>query len=209
MKATTLRITLLAGLGIVLASSIAVGATYSLWDQEVSVENHLSSGNLSVKLERTNLVKHSLNAQGYLEDTTNSTLVDFTNSSTTQSNIFDLNENELVVPGSYYDATLKLTNSGSVAIGYTISLKFDSDTSIDLASQIKIYVDDQVIDYLYTDSNNGEIKIVSSSMDLSNKEKSIDVKIEFENLESNINNLAQDKEASFDLIVKAVQKIEK
>lgn len=209
MKKTTLRVTLLASLGILLAFLIAVGATYSLWNQEVKVVNHLESGNLSVKLERTNLVKHKLGSFGYLEDQVNSNIKDFTDTTTSTSNIFDLESNEKVVPGSYYESTMKLSNLGSVAFDYTVSFVLDSDSINELANQIKVYVDDKEVDYLYTDTNKGTIKLLSDSLDLEVTSKEFKVKIEFIDLESSVNNTAEDETINFDLVVKATQKTQK
>ncbi len=204
MKKKALGIVMVASLGILLAGSIAIGATYSLWSSKSSVENHLTSGNLTLKLERTKLTKCTLNNDtGYLVTKTDETVKDFSNTTTANSNMFDIETGELVVPGSYYEATLKLSNVGSVAFDYTVKLTLSDETPSALASQIKVYIDDTASDYLYTETNSGKFDITTGQMGKADAAKEFKVKVAFEDLDTN--NSAMDQKVNFDLVVDATQ----
>lgn len=206
MKKKALNVTILSLLMIVLASTAIVGGTYALWSSETKVESHLTSGNLKIKLERTNLTKCNVNQEtGYLATTTNNDVIDFTNSSSTNSNIFGIENGELIVPGSYYEATLKLSNNGTVAFDYVISLSLKDTLETTLAKQINVYFDDVEKGYLYNETNNSSYELKTGIM--SKKDTySFKVKVEFKNLENVTNNLAMDKDTKFDLKVVATQK---
>ena len=123
---------------IILCLCILVGVSYSLFTDSEQVTNHLKSGELDITLERTNLEYVTLNEQGYLEVKENTEVIDFTN--TTEENIFGLDQEELMAPGSYYIATLKLNNNGSVAFDYSFEIVL-SEVANDFANQLKVYVD--------------------------------------------------------------------
>ncbi len=204
MKKKTLGITLAASMGILLAASISIGATYSLWSAKTTTETHLTSGNLALKLERTKLSKCNLNNEtGYLETSTNTEVKDFTNTTTADSNIFDIESGELVVPGSYYEATLKLSNVGSVAFDYTVKLAITDENPDVLASQLKVYIDGMASDYLYNENNNGKFDITSGQVGKEDSNKEFTIKVQFENLEAN--NSAMDQEVNFDITIDATQ----
>lgn len=206
LKKNAARITILASLVILLASSIVVGATYSLWSSKTTIETHLTSGNLKLKLERTKLTKCKLDeGTGYLVKSNDDVTKDFTNTTQATDNIFDIESGELVVPGSYYEATLKLSNDGTVAFDYTISLKVTDDDVAELAKQINVYFDDVDQGYLYTDTNNGEFEIKQGSMSKEDTAVIFKVKVEFKDLDTN--NEAMNQSVKFDLKVNATQKI--
>ena len=56
-----------------------IGASYALFNQTISVGNHLQAGNLDAALTRTNLEYAVLDSEGVLTKTTVDTDVDFTN----------------------------------------------------------------------------------------------------------------------------------
>lgn len=208
LKKKAAKITILASLVILLASSIVVGATYSLWSSKTTIETHLTSGNLKLKLERTKLTKCKLaEGTGYLVTSNDDVIKDFTNTTQATDNIFDIESGELVVPGSYYEATLKLSNVGTVAFDYTVSLKVTDEDVAELAKQINVYFDDVDKGYLYTDSNNGEFEIKQGSMSKEDTAVIFKVKVEFKDLDTN--NEAMDQSVKFDLKVNATQKIAK
>lgn len=191
---------LVASVMLMLCMTSIVGATYALWSDSVTSTNHLSAGELKCKLERTNLNKTYLYSTGYLTTTTNSNTVDFTRKTT--ENIFGIENNELLSPGSSYEATLKITNDGDVAFTYDVIINLTS-TSNALAEQLLVYVDDESIGYL---SSITSTKILSSSLN-KNSSKEFKIKVVFENKEdSSINNEAQNLDTTFDLKVNATQK---
>lgn len=189
---------------IVLCVALFIGGTYALFSDNVTTENHLQAGTLKIGLQRTNLSKTYLDeTTGYLKTDTNNNVIDFTNATT--ENVFGIGSEELVVPGSAYEAKMKITNKGSVAFTYNIKLKLNSQTN-ELAEQMKIYVDGidkgYLSDYLQT---NNEVSIATGVMTLADgNAKTFTIKIMFEDLSNN--NSAQNKEISFDLLVDAVQK---
>ncbi len=204
MKKKTLGIVMAASFGILLAASISIGATYSLWSAKTSVQNHLTSGNLALKLERTKLSKCNLsNDTGYLVTSTDTQVKDFTNTTTADSNIFDIESGELVVPGSYYEATLKLSNVGSVAFDYTVKLALSDENPDALASQLRVYIDGTASDYLYNENNNGKFDITTGQMGKEDSAKEFTIKVQFEDLEAN--NSAMDQKANFDITIDATQ----
>lgn len=188
---------------IVLCIALFIGGTYALFSDNITKENHLQAGTLEIGLQRTSLTKTYLDeTTGYLKEYTDSEVVDFTNA--TEENVFGIESDELVVPGSAYEAKMKITNKGSVAFSYIIKLKLKTDVN-ELAKQMKIYVDEEDKGYLsdYLQTNN-EVSIATGEMTTEDgNEKTLTIKIEFEDLSNN--NAAQNEEVLFDLIVDALQ----
>lgn len=186
---------------IILCLCILVGVSYSLFTDSETVTNHLKSGDLDITLERTNLEYVTLNEQGYLEVKDNNTLVDFTND--TEENVFGLDNEELMAPGSYYVATLKLSNNGTVAFDYSLEIVL-SEAANDFANQLKVYVDGDTVGKTLGEIAEDNKYIINSAAAVEkNSYKEITVKVVFEH-DAN-NNKAQDKSFSFDLVVSATQ----
>ena len=197
-------IIVISSLAILLAGAAAVGATYALWSDKTSVSTHLQSGSLKAKLERTGLTKLTLDSDtGYLVSSTDSSVIDLSDSSSNDVNAFGIGEDDLVVPGAYYEASFKLSNQGSVAFSYEVAIDLDKDSITDLAKQIKVYIDEEDKGYLYTDENQGSLTIASGDLDKGSEAKTFAVKIAFDDL--NTNNSAMEQEAEFDLSVTATQ----
>lgn len=222
MERKRVRTLLMASVTIMLCMGLLIGGTYALWSKTVSVTNHLVAGNLDLKLERIALSKKMLDNQtGYMKTVSNTDTVDLTRGS--DVNVFGIEEGELVVPTSYYEAEMRLTNNGSVAFkfDYTIKLKTENNTTdeiSELAKQLKVYIDDEDKGYLSTfittdaeDNNNivdGKVVVSSCIGKGTDTSKTFKVKIEFVNDQDDgniVNNTAMNKEVKFDLIVKAVQ----
>lgn len=208
MDRSRYRTALTACLIIMLCVAMLIGGTYALWTKDVSFENHLTAGKLDVKLERISLTKTYLDQEtGYLTSDSNNETVDF--SGITTRNVFDVEEDELIVPCSAYSATLKLTNNGDVAFTYEIIVKLTSQSN-ELAEQLKVYVseDDGKLEdkgFLSTYAlEDGKAIIATQSMAKNDAAKVFTVKIEFVN-DNDVNNAAQSQQASFDLMVNAVQ----
>lgn len=209
------RTLLLAGLTIMLCMALLVGGTYALWSKDVSVTNHLVAGNLDLKLERIALSKTMLdNDTGYMKDVVVQTEANDPVDLTTGSgvNVFGIEEGELVAPTSCYEATLKLTNNGSVAFTYQIIIRYE-DLIVD-----GVNLSEALKDQLMVSVNNNTAQPLSDFEDVDNQvviasylvttaganTTKFTVKIEFKN-DDNVNNAAMNKEVEFDLIVKAVQ----
>lgn len=195
------RMLLIASMMIMLCMAMLIGGTYALFTDSVSVENHLVAGTLQVRLERTYLSKKTLNnTTGYMTTETDDTVVNFT--STTNENVFGIETGELVVPTSTYEATMKLSNVGSVAFTYDVVINLTSVSNA-LAEQMRVYVDGTSVGYLSELAQGGQAVISSQTMSKIDTAKTFTVKIVFENLLTN--NAAQGQIVDFDLIVNAVQ----
>lgn len=206
MEKRKVRTLLMACVMILLCTVMIVGGTYALWSDNVSVENHLTSGTLKVKLERISLTKTYLDeTTGYLvTPDADTTIVDFTDTNTEDDNVFGIEEK--VVPCSEYEATLKITNNGDVAFTYDVIIKMNGSANNALAKQLKVYLNDEdmgtLSEYAVVD---GKAIISTQTMAKNDSAKEFTVKIQFIN-DDEINNAAQDKEVKFDLLVNAVQK---
>ncbi len=176
-----------------------VGATFALFSDSVTVNNHLSAGTLEIKLERTNLEWLELDQNGYLETKYNTNVVDFTNNNT--DNVFGLTSQTKVVPGVYYNATMKISNESSVAFNYWLEVKCTS-TSNDLSEQIKLSVNNSTPVSIGTSLSVGDKNNPIGVVEIG-KSKEFTVKITFE--DSSLNNEAQGEEVTFDLVVYALQ----
>ena len=198
------RILIISFSAIILCLCIFVGASYSLFTDSERVTTHLKSGELDITLERVNLEYTVLNDEGYLEIKEDQSVVDFTNS--TDKNIFGLAQDNLMAPGAYYQATLKLDNKGTVAFDYTIEVVLTSELN-EFADQLKVYVDGDTEGKTLSDINeNNKYIITGVSPVEANTSKTFTVKVVFENLSTN--NDAQDKSFSFDLVISATQTTE-
>ena len=205
MGKSKVRTLLVACVMIMLCAAMIVGGTYALWSDNVTVENHLTSGTLQVKLERISLTKTYLDDEtGYLVTAgPDTTIVDFTDTNTADDNVFGI-EDEKVVPCSEYEAKLRLTNNGDVAFTYDVIIKLNSASNA-LAEQLKVYIDGEDKGTLDQYAVDGKAVISTQTMAKNDAAKEFTVKIQFINA-NNINNDAQNKEVKFDLLVNAVQK---
>jgi predicted ribosomally synthesized peptide with SipW-like signal peptide len=188
-----------------LCAAMIVGGTYALWSDNVTVENHLTSGTLQVKLERISLTKTYLdNETGYLVTAgPDTTMIDFTDTNTADDNVFGI-EDEKVVPCSEYEAKLRLTNNGDVAFTYDVIIKLNSASNA-LAEQLKVYIDGEDKGTLDQYAVDGKAVISTQTMAKNDAAKEFTVKIQFIN-DDDVNNDARAKEVKFDLLVNAVQK---
>ena len=128
---------------ILLCFTVITGMTWALFTDTERVNTHLQAGTLDITLLRTQLVKTSLNAKGYLEEVevqkATDPAVNF--SSSTRENLLGLTEGEVIVPGTKYVATLRVENNSDVAFGFWVRIAAsDLTKGEDLAKQIKVTV---------------------------------------------------------------------
>ena len=211
------RILLISCSVILLCMSIISGMTYALFTEEINVKNHLQAGNLDVTLTRTNLTYAMLDTEGYLTEMTDGSALSLTTS--TDENVFGLTDDAVIVPGSYFDAELTLTNDGNVAFEYGVKLVIlSTDVDKDLADQIVVTITGTdgavVVDKKPISEMTSKDAILVGKMGRNaagaTAEKHIfNVKVEF--LDDVTNNLAKPnndvmkQSIAFDLIVEAVQ----
>lgn len=205
MGKSKVRTLLIACVMIMLCTAMIIGGTFALWSDNKTITNHLSAGTLNVSLTRIGHTKKTLDENGYLKtnEVTNEN-VDF--SASTTENVFGLSEGEVIVPCASYEARLKLTNSGDVAISYGIAIQLGTcDT--ELKSQLKVSV--KIGDGAWTTKSlseitTGTLAIVTDQALTKNAAQEFSVKVEFADAENN--NAAKGQEANFDLLVTAIQK---
>lgn len=204
---------------IMLCICIIAGMSYALFTDSVSVGNHLKAGTLDVKLTRTDLEYCVLNSVGELEVISTAHDLDLTTS--TDTNVFGIDSTDIrIVPGSYFDADLKITNNGDTAFRYSISIKMLGDSNA-LAEQLKVTVthpDGTTTVKMLSEIVNG-LEIDTGKMKVGDREQRFSVRVDFvDDVDYNDalpteateddrmdNDEAQTQTAVFDLIVTAVQ----
>ena len=192
---------------LALTATLIAGATFALFTDEITFKNHLQAGTLDITLERTSLSYSKLDADGFLYTETITTPANFTNTSTTDANIFEIDSQTRIVPTSFFNAEMKISNYSTVAFDYWIKLDFiEGDQT--LAKQMKITVT--------AAGGKSHSGIVSTSASVGSStdpvgtlkiggSQTFTVKVEFFDDEDNY--LAQGKSVKFDLIVYAVQAV--
>lgn len=192
---------------VVCCFAFTVGTTYGLYDETISMQNHLSAGTLKAALVRQKLTTVNLDDGGNLKRTVDDTAKDFT--ADTQDNIFGLTEGMSVAPGSSFTAEMNIKNNGNVAFYYYVEVYFNSVVSdATFASMLKLTAESQ--------SNGKQEALIKDGLTLSEDEtglgtveaggaETFTVKLEF--LDDANNNKAEGKFVLFDLRVHAVQRI--
>ena len=225
------RALLLSSSVILLCMAIIVGMTWALFTDTKTVETHLQAGNLEITLKRVALTKTVLGADGYLEfdkviQTTTDAPVDFTNTTTFnhRKNIFNIADDEVIVPGSKYTATMRVENHSSVAFGYWIEIVCEDPMAAGaLAEQILVTVNNgtatKIGEGLKVGGPENWVGMLATNKNTDvadeNNSDTFTVTIEFKDnsytynpttgkLESTNDN-AQDLTLNFDLVVHAVQ----
>ncbi len=208
---------------ILLCMSIIAGMTFALFTDERTVVNHLQGGDMQITLSRVALEKHFLNIAGFIEVKTVQTEkdkpVDFTEDS--PENVFGFDENEIVVPGSKYIATMEIKNDAEVsdvAFGYWIEIKCtDKEAGEELAKQISVTVETadgkKFVNPVGTGLKIGSQENCIGVLDLAeHSSEKFTVTIEFLDSFKDDNDLgyfdndkAKTQELTFDLLVHAVQ----
>ena len=188
---------------LALALSLVAGATFALFSDSVTLENHLQAGSLDITLTRTNLVTETLNdSTGFIVRNEDSADVDF--SAPNDKNLFNLTPSTFIVPGSTFNAELELANVSSVAFNYYVQIVYKGGNQ-ELANQLKvtaIVLGDEtsafIKDGVFLGSTERPLGMLAKGGKIT-----FNVIIEFEELSNN--NVAQGKNVQFDLIVHAVQ----
>lgn len=215
MKGTNIKRALLISTSVILVCmSVVVGVTWALFTDTKKVTHHLQAGDLSITLKRTELVKTTLDDSGYLVTLEpNKTVENFTGSK--DENVFGIESDEKLVPGSKFVAKMQIENHSDVAFGYWLEIVCtDKASGENLAKQLKVSVNtgseksgfvgnglvvrganDDCIDELEI----GEVKTFTVTVEF------VDSFISSNGLDYYDNDLAQNENLDFDLIVHAVQ----
>lgn len=188
---------------IMLCTTVIVGASYALFNETISVGNHLQAGNLDADLTRTNLKYAVLDADGVLKENEDGEDVDFTG--ITSKNIFGLDGESKIVPGSYFEAEMNLANNGTVAFDYAIEIKLLGEDN-ELADQLQVTVTTaNGTETLKLADIDGKLVVSEGRVPMS-QSLTFTVKVEF--IDGQNNNDAQNQTCAFDLVVTAVQATE-
>ena len=126
----------LACIAVTLCISLMAVGTYALFSETITVSGHLQSGKLDASLSRVQLVKKDLNAEGFLAEVTDNTIVP----EDQLDNIFGLTATDKVAPGCSYAATMRISNNGNVAFGYYIKLNVTEGANTELLNQLVVEV---------------------------------------------------------------------
>ena len=202
------KILLFSSAAILLCACVVVGILYSLYTDSVEIKYHLSSSNLDAVLERTYLSYRVPDSNGYLAEYLNKDIVNFSDSKQSESNIFGLGQDVPIVPGSYYESSMRVSNKGDIAFVYNVNLDLSPETaSSPLASQLLLSVSDDdgktVIDRKPLNAIDTNAPLLSGRMYAGSAPQKFVVRIDF--VASNDNDSAQDQNIHFDLSIDAVQ----
>lgn len=202
------KILLFSCAAILLCICVVVAIMYSLFTDSVDVKYHINSSNLDAVLERTYLSYRVPDSNGFLAEYINHDIVDFSHSTQDEANIFGLGQDVAIVPGSYYESSMRVLNKGSVSFAYGVNLDLNKETSSSsLAEQLLLtvskpdgtkLVDRKPLSEIDTDSP----LLTGRSFPDSAPQEFI-VRVDFDASENN--NSAQDQNVYFDLSIDAVQ----
>lgn len=218
MKSTNRKRALIVSAAVILLSmTIIIGMTWALFTDTQRVLNHLQAGDLYITLNRVELTKTTLNTSGYLveEQVQKITDVPVNFANPTGENVFGIETNEKIVPGSKFVATMQIENHSDVAFGYWIQIICtDTTNGEDLSKQLKVTVNtgseqsDFVGNGLIVKGANGgyvdELAVGETGTFIVTVEF-IDSFLNTNDLGYYENDLAQNETINFDLIVHAVQ----
>ena len=218
--ASAKRVLLVSASMVLLCLCVMVGATYALFTDSATIHNHLTAGELNIKLERTALEYTVLDGEGRNVVVTKTGSDDFSDTTLEEANIFGLLEDRLIAPGNYAKATLVISNEGTVAFDYVVYVNLESALN-DLADQLQVMVFDENNQQVGETKFLSEIKAEATndlgypifsgeSIGVSDSE-TFTVQITFYDDTNadydrvNSNNEAEELEVMFDLIIDAVQ----
>lgn len=204
------RALLISGAVILLCFTIIVGMTWALFTDMERVTNHLQAGELDITLERVALTKTTPDYRGYMFTqvyTAEEAYANFTNA--TNENVFDISGDEKIVPLTEFIAGMRITNNSDlatsdVAFCYWVEIVYTGDADAILADQITIKIDNGEARTLKEGYTFGSEEEPIGILGL-NESKTFTVSIKFLDLKNEVNDLAQNGEVSFDMIVHAVQ----
>ncbi len=150
---------LLSMLTLCICTLLVVGGTFALFTDSVTVNNHLSAGNLDVGLYRTSYKECVLDTDGLMAESAENT--DRVNLATNGSVLFNVTN---AAPTSWYQATMEVSNLGSTAFDYGVRILWDAnddetDNDEAFASQIRITITSEKIKRTVTDENGNPVEV--------------------------------------------------
>ncbi len=193
-----------------ISCTVIVGGTFALFSDTDTVSNHLVAGNLDISLDRIGYTEYVLGEDG--------TMV-LKNADTAPVDLVE-NDDKLfsmvnAVPSSYYEATMQVTNNGSTAFDYGVSIIWNTDgkasaQQMAFAKQIRITVSSDKINneahtvsFMLADCATNSVPL--GYMLKGANPESFTIKAEF--IDSEDNNAAMLATLDFDMQVYATQKV--
>ena len=200
------RMTILSVLVICLSLVLVAGGTYALFSDQVTVNNHLSAGELRVGLERVGYQGCVVGDDGLLVESEKDTqVIDLVQNSDPLFDVVD------AVPLSWYEAELRVSNLGDVAFDYGVRVLWNADGTAsaeeqELASQIAVTVlaGDEPLAQFTLDASAGKDVAIGSVVVGTDTAQTFTVRAEF--LDTDDNNSVMNTDLAFDIQVYAVQK---
>lgn len=214
-----LRTLLVSMTAIALSTAAIAGGTYALFTDSAKVTNHLQAGTLKVGLVMTEYTDYLYDsAQDKMGKVTNTDDVDLVTSDKAVFSIEDF------APTYYREATIEITNNGTVAFDYSLSIVYNGETSAEaiaaqsdettsedtLAAQIQItvtYGTSSSTTFLLSEANTKGSGISLGYLESAEDSATFKVKAEFLNLDNAENNKAQGRKVEFDIQVTATQRL--
>jgi len=206
------KILLFSCAAILLCICVVVGILYTLFTDSVRVSSHINSRNLDAVLKRTYLSYRVPDSDGILSEHINYDIVDFSHSTQAENNIFGLGQDVAIVPGSWYESCMSVSNEGSVAFVYDVNFDLNQETSSSpLADQLLLTVSKpdgtKLIERKPLSSIDTSSPLLSGRIFPDSAPQEFIVRVDFNASEDN--NSAQNQNVYFDLSVDAVQDTKK
>ena len=202
------RSVLLSVMTVVLCVTLVAGGSYALFSESVTMTNHLQAGTMDITLMRTELTAVSLDpSTGLLVKVQDGADVNF--SAPTARSVFDMTDQTLLVPGSFYQAEMLIANHSDVSFGYWLEIVFSDEEALVLADQLKVTVTSAAgTKEARLSESAGEIGNASAPIGVLDKTQQavFTVSIEFLDLTGE-NDAAKSQNLYFDVIVHAVQNV--
>ncbi|MBE6632788.1 MAG: hypothetical protein E7620_00435 [Ruminococcaceae bacterium] len=213
---------LLSTMTLMLCVLLISTATFALYSQRTTISNHLEAGKLEVGLWRTGIKQYTLNSQGYLEEIVRGetektpsekpVFQDFTGK--VDDNFFGLTAENLkaVVPGAWFESTLRIANGGDVAFRYDVTFEGVNGTD-ELLKKVDVIVTPCDKDGNATGASvtrtmfelESDGKTISYLMGAGTAEQYLTVRVAFS---QTITTELDDGGVSFDLVIEATQSVD-
>ena len=197
------RTLVISGAIILMCLAIIFGMTVGLFTDSEIVRNHLKAGDLEATLTRTYLEYNILDENGRLQVLKAEGDFDFSTAST--NNIFGIDStNLLIIPGSYFKADMRISNTGNVAFNYNVGIQLLGESNA-LAEQLQVTIthpDGKTTTKMLSEMIQG-VTIDTGELIRGGAAQNFSVEIRFVDVSGN--NAAQTQIAEFDLVVTAIQ----
>ncbi len=199
------RIIVLTGVLVICCLVLAIGVSYGLYDETVTIRNHLVAGSLKATLERVKLTTYNIGSDGNFSTVVDDKVKDF--SAETQDSIFGITEGTKAAPGSTFTAEMRITNGGDVAFYYYLEMlsntvvsdkTFASMLQLTVSSDDGVWHEASVADGLTLGEDGSAVGTVNVG-----ESEIFTVTLEF--LDDPNNNKVENKFVLFDLCIHAVQ----